>query len=72
MDTEKQISHIEREVQAAKFKIKELKNKAWQQWDKPERQRKDFEPEIQQAQNNLVAKRRELATLIVQHYNLYQ
>ncbi len=72
MDIEKQISHVEREVQAAKFKIKELKSKAWQQWEKPDKQRKDFEPEIQQEQNNLVTKRRELAILIVQHYNLFQ
>ena len=70
MTIEHQISNTERQVQAAKFRIKELRSKAWQQTQKPNNQKTDFEPQIAEAQTALDTNRQKLAKLIVQFYNL--
>jgi len=59
------ISKAEREIQAAKFRVKDLQAKAWQ---KPNNQRDDFAPEIQKAQTELETARKKLAQLIVGYY----
>lgn len=46
--------------------------KSWSQFDKPPKERKDFEPEIQAARNELANHRQNLAILIIEHYNLFQ
>lgn len=71
MAPKNKISNIERQINASKYRIKDLQNAASRQRNNPKsKDKRDFETLIQQEKSCLELKRQELAALYVKQYNL--